>query len=389
LVGAGLPRPYNGRGKEIVGVRIWIAGGGTGGHVYPGLAVVQALAAEKIDILYIGGEGGVEKHLVERAKLRFAGVPAGGIHGLAPWHKARNLIKLMQGWRAAYRLGRRERPAALFATGGYASVPVALSAWTLGVPILVYLPDVEPGWTVRFIARLATRVAVTVEDSRAYLPARKVVVTGYPVRAEFHSHLFERTEARATLGLALDEPVLLVLGGSRGARSLNQALGEELERILELTQVVHVSGEPDWPWVSERCRALPAALKARYHVFSYLHEEMGPALAAADLAVCRAGASTLGELPFFGLPAVLVPYPHAWRYQRVNAEYLTGRGAAVVLEDGRLSEELLPAVSRLLNDRAALEEMAERMQALARPGAAVHLAGELLTLAQRGWGGRR
>jgi UDP-N-acetylglucosamine--N-acetylmuramyl-(pentapeptide) pyrophosphoryl-undecaprenol N-acetylglucosamine transferase len=378
-------------------VRIWIAGGGTGGHVYPGLAVVQALAAEKVDILYIGGEGGVEERLVERAGLRFAGVPAGGVHGLAPWHKAQNLIKLMQGWKAAYRLGRRERPAALFATGGYASVPVALAAWTLRTPILVYLPDVEPGWTVRFIARMATRVAVTVEDSRAYFPARKVVVTGYPVRAEFHGHLCERTEARATLGLALDEPVLLVLGGSRGARSLNQALGGvpslsrggELERILELTQVIHVSGELDWPWVSERREALPAALKARYHAFSYLHEEMGPALAAADLAVCRAGASTLGELPFFGLPAVLVPYPHAWRYQRVNAEYLTERGAAVVLEDGRLPEELLPTVSRLLGDRATLEEMAGRMQALARPGAAAHLAGELLTLAQQGFGGRR
>lgn len=323
------------------------------------------------------------------------------MHGLAPWHKARNLIKLMQGWRAAYRLGRRERPAALFATGGYASVPVALAAWTLRTPILVYLPDIEPGWTVRFIARLATRVAVTVEDSRAYFPPSvppnnggderggKVVVTGYPVRAEFHSHLFGRTEARAALGLALDEPVLLVLGGSRGARSLNQALGGELERILELTQVVHVSGELDWPWVSERREALPAALKARYHAFSYLHEEMGPALAAADLAVCRAGASTLGELPFFGLPAVLVPYPHAWRYQRVNAEYLTGRGAAVVLEDGRLHEELLPTVSHLLGDRAALGEMAGRMRALARPDAAAHLAGELLTLAQQGRGGRR
>ena len=327
------------------------------------------------------------------------------MHGLAPWHKARNLIKLMQGWRAAYRLGRRERPAALFATGGYASVPVALAAWTLRTPILVYLPDVEPGWTVRFIARLATCVAVTVEDSRAYFPARKVAVTGYPVRAEFHDHLLKRAEARAALGLALDEPALLVLGGSRGARSLNQALGGvpslvlspveglsrggELEQMLELTQVVHVSGELDWPWVSKRRQALPAALKARYHAFSYLHEEMGPALAAADLAVCRAGASTLGELPFFGLPAVLVPYPHAWRYQRVNAEYLTGRGAAIVLEDERLPEELLPAVSRLLSDRAALEEMAGRMRALARPDAAAHLAGELLTLAQQGFGRRR
>jgi UDP-N-acetylglucosamine--N-acetylmuramyl-(pentapeptide) pyrophosphoryl-undecaprenol N-acetylglucosamine transferase len=269
----------------------------------------------------------------------------------------------------------------LFATGGYASVPVALAAWALRAPILVYLPDIEPGLAVRAIGRLATRVAVTVEDSRAYFPAHKAVVTGYPVRAEFHG--LDRAEARASLGLSADEPVLLVLGGSRGARSINRALSGVLEQALELTQVVHVSGELDWPWVAERWEALPAALQARYHAFPYLHGEMGSALAAADLALCRAGASTLGELPFFGLPAILVPYPYAWRYQRVNADWLTERGAAVRLDDERLFEELLPVLRRLFDDRVRLGDMVQRMQALARPGAAARLAVELLALAKR------
>ncbi len=339
---------------------------------------MQALVAERpVEVLYIGGAGGVEEQLVARAGLRFVGVPAAGVHGLAPRQAARNLVKLMRGWGVAYRLGRRERPAALFATGGYASVPVALAAWALRVPILVYLPDIEPGWAVRFIARLAARVAVTVEDSRAYFPARKVVVTGYPVRIEFHG--LGQAEARTSLGLVPDVPVLLVIGGSRGARGINRALSKVLEPVLELAQVVHVSGELDWPWVAERRESLPAALRARYHAFPYLHE-IGLALAAADLALCRAGAMTLGELPFFGLPAVLVPYPHAWRYQRVNAEWLVKRGAAIALENGRLSEELLPTVRRLLSDRVALAEMAERMRALARPDAAARLAKELQAL---------
>ncbi|MCK4450182.1 MAG: undecaprenyldiphospho-muramoylpentapeptide beta-N-acetylglucosaminyltransferase [Anaerolineae bacterium] len=385
----------SGQGKEAASVRIWIAGGGTGGHVYPSLAVVQALVAEgetrffpknlvsdTPHILYVGGEESVEERLVAQAGLRFVGVPAGGMHGLAPWRAARNLIKLLQGWWAAYRLGRGERPAALLATGGYASVPVSLAAWALRVPIMVYLPDIEPGLAVRVIARLAARVAVTVEDSRSYFPAHKVVVTGYPVRAEFHN--LDRAEARASLGLASGDPVLLVMGGSRGARSINRALSGVLEQMLKLAQVVHVSGELDWPWVSERRELLPATLKARYHAFPYLHEKMGSVLAAADLAVCRAGASTLGELPFFGLPAVLVPYPHAWRYQRVNAEWLAERGAAVYLDDGRLPDELLPTVSRLLSDRAALEEMADRMQALSCSDAAARLASELWALARQG-----
>jgi len=333
-----------------------------------------------VEVLYVGGEGGVEERLAERAGLRFMGVPAGGVHGLSPWRAAQNVVKLMQGWWSAYRLGRRERPAALFATGGYASVPVALAAWTLRVPILVYLPDIEPGLAVRFIGQLAARVAVTVEDSRVYFPSRKVVVTGYPLRAEFHA--LDRAEARASLGLPPEEPALLVMGGSRGARSINQALSGVLEQVLEIAQVIHVSGELDWPWVKERRAGLAAKLQARYRAFSYLHE-MGVAMAAADLALCRAGASTLGELPFFGLPALLAPYPHAWRYQRVNAEWLAGRGAAVRVEDGRLPEELLPKLRRLLDDRAALAEMSARMRSLARPDAASLLAEELDSLARR------
>jgi UDP-N-acetylglucosamine--N-acetylmuramyl-(pentapeptide) pyrophosphoryl-undecaprenol N-acetylglucosamine transferase len=311
------------------------------------------------------------------------GVPAGGIHGLPPWRVAWNLTKLARGWLVALAAGLRERPTVLFTTGGYASVPVALAAWMLRVPILVYLPDMEPGWAVRFIARLATRVAVTVEEAAAYFPARKVVVTGYPVRAEFHS--VDRAEARAAVGLTAKAPVLLVMGGSTGAQGINRPFCGVLAQVLELAQVVHVTGRIDWPWVQERREALPEALKARYHIYDYVHE-MGKAFAVADLAICRAGASILGELPFFGLPAVLVPYPHAWEYQRINADWLAERGAAIRLGEERLNEELLPTLRRLLGGHEARAAMAERMHALARPDAAARLAGELIALARAGGG---
>ncbi|MFO7741540.1 MAG: UDP-N-acetylglucosamine--N-acetylmuramyl-(pentapeptide) pyrophosphoryl-undecaprenol N-acetylglucosamine transferase [Anaerolineae bacterium] len=347
--------------------------------MYPGLAVVQALrAADKQEVTYVGGRGGIEQQLAQRAGLRFVGIPAGGVHGVAPVRAAQNIVKLVQGWWAAYMLGRRERPSALFATGGYASVPVALAARVLGVPVLVYLPDIEPGLAVRFIARLAARVAVTVEDSRRYFADQKVIVTGYPVRVEFRG--LDREEAREALGLVPDERVVLVMGGSRGARSINRALGSVLEQVLDMTQVVHLSGELDWPAVRERRDALPARLRERYHAVPYLHE-MEYALASANLAVSRAGASTLGEMPFFGLPAVLVPYPHAWRYQRVNAEWLTERGAAVTLRDERLEQELLPTLRGLLKDGERLAQMEDRARELSRPDAAARLARNLLTLA--------
>jgi undecaprenyldiphospho-muramoylpentapeptide beta-N-acetylglucosaminyltransferase len=359
-------------------MHVWIAGGGTGGHVYPGLVVLQALrAGGPVDPLYVGGTGSAEEELARRAGVPFVGVPAGGLHGLAPWRAARNLVKLMQGVLAALRLAGRRRPQALFVTGGYASVPVALAAWLKRVPILVYLPDIEPGLAVRFIARLATRVALTTEQSRAFFPPHKSVVTGYPVRPELT--LWERTAARGALGLEAERPVLLVYGGSHGARSINQATVRALTTLLEETQVVHVTGHLDWPWVAEQAGRLPAALRAAYHPFEYLHE-MGAALAAADLAVSRAGASVLGELPAVGLPAVLVPYPHAWRYQRVNAEWLVSRGAAVLLTDERLEQELTPTVLGLLRDPERLAAMRRRMQALARPDAAQGLAAQLRSL---------
>jgi len=339
---------------------------------------VQALrAADEPDVTYVGGRGGIEEALTARAGVRFVGIPAGGVHGLAPWRAAQNVFKLIRGWWAALRLGRRERPAALFATGGYASVPVALATWILGVPILVFLPDVEPGLAVRFIARLASRVAVTVEESRAHFPDHKVEVTGYPVREDFYG--VDPIEAREALGLAKEGLVLLVVGGSRGARSINIALKENLERVLEMAQVVHLSGQLDWPWVRESRDSLSEGLRERYVAAPYLHE-MGYALASADLALCRAGASALGELPFFGLPAVLVPYPHAWRYQRVNAEWLAERGAAVMLKDEQLEDELEPTLRQLLADEERLERMANRARALSRPDSAARLANILVAL---------
>lgn len=332
-----------------------------------------------VEPLYVGGAGSVEERLAGQAGVPFKGVPAGGVHGLAPWRAVWNLTKLARGVMAALREGRREPPQALFVTGGYASIPVALAARALRVPILLYLPDIEPGLAVRFIARLADRVAVTTEDSQAFFPAGRTVVTGYPVRREFTG--LGRQASREALGLSAEGPALLVFGGSHGARSINRAVMENLEALLEEAQVVHVSGELDWPWVAKRAERLPVESRRRYHPYAYLHREMGQVLAAADLAICRAGASVLGELPYFGLPAVLVPYPHAWRYQRVNAEWLASRGAAVVLEDENLDRTLLSTARSLLKDPERLAQMRACAQALARPDAARHLARELQALA--------
>jgi len=358
---------------------LWIAGGGTGGHVYPALAVVEALtptpgpspASRGGEIRWIGSRGGVEEELVRRAGIPFDAIPAGGLHGLGPLRAAQNGLKLLIGLGRAIGLARTFRPQVLLVTGGFVSVPAAMACWLRRIPIVVYLPDVEPGLAVKFVSRLATRVAVSVEDSKQFLPARKIVVTGYPTRAALARAT--RTAALRHFGLAPERKTLLVFGGSQGARSLNRALGAILETLLAHYQVIHLSGSTDAAEVRARYDALPEDLKPRYRRFEYLHE-MELALAAADLVVSRSGASVLGEYPLLGLASILAPYPYAWRYQKVNADYLASRGAALRLNDADLARELLPAIERLMNDDEARGRMQAQARALAQPDAATRLA---------------
>lgn len=346
--------------------------------MYPALAVLQALS-DKADILWVGGEGGMEARLVERAGVPFKAIPAAGVHGVGLRRLPGNLVRLGRGFLAARRILADFQPDVLFFTGGYVAVPMALAGWRL--PSLLYVPDIEPGLALNTLARFASRICITVEESaRFFRRPSRLRLTGYPVRRELSG--WTRQTGRQALGLSESEPVLLVTGGSKGARSINQAVLASLAGLLELTQVVHITGELDWPEVEAQTRSLSEAQLARYHVYPYLHEEMGAVLAAADLVLSRGGASALGEYPLFGLPAILVPYPHAWRYQKVNAAYLTGKGAAVTLEDGRLSETLLPTVRAILQTPERLETMRACMQRLAHPSAAAEIAEQLLALAE-------
>ena len=288
-------------------------------------------------------------------------------------------MHVIRGLGQAWRLIGEFHPHVCFVTGGYLSVPVTVAAWMRRVPVLVYLPDIEPGQAVRFISHFAQRVAVTAEDSRVYFPLQKVVVTGYPIRPEFIG--VNGAAARRRSGLLPDMTTLLVMGGSRGARSINRALTAILEELLPRCQIIHVTGHLDAPRVGACRDALLAELRARYHPYAYLHsEEMAQAMASADLVIARAGAATMGEFPAMGLASVLVPYPHYWRYQKVNADYLVQHGAAVRLEDERLAADLAPTVRRLLTDVQERRRMGKRAWALARPMAARRIADEILQL---------
>lgn len=368
-------------------MRLVVSAGGTGGHVYPALTVIEALrqpaAGPSIavdDILWVGSKGRIEEELVSHAGLPFVGLSAGGLRGAGLLARIRGTAQITASVLQAGQLLSRFRPDVVLSTGGYASVSVSMAAWLRRIPVLIYLPDIVPGLAIRALSRFAARIAVTSEESYRYFARDKVIVTGYPARRELFTHT--QTAARQALGLAAEPKVLLAFGGSQGAHSINQAIVNGLESLLPVCQVVHVCGRLDAEWATEAADHLPESLQARYHVYPYLHD-MPVALAAADLAVARAGAATLGEFPAAGLPAVLVPYPYSGQHQNPNADFMTRNGAARTLADSSLATELVPMLVELLGDEAALVALRQSSKALARPDAASVIAEQLRLLALR------
>jgi len=371
-------------------VRLLICAGGTGGGVYPALAVLQALNDLEPDwqaegaLLWIGGEGGMETEIISRQHIEYQSIPAAGLHGVGLKNLPGNLSKLLQGYLKAGRIIKDFEPDVLFFTGGYLAVPAAYAGRT--VPSLVFMPDIEPGLAIKTIARLAERIALSVERSRHFIPPGKsVTVTGYPVRSQMFS--WTREQAFQSLDLNPDLPVLLVFGGSKGARSINRALSSILPDLLEEMQILHITGKLDWEEIFSKRDLLPDSYQRNYRIYPFLHEEMGAALRSADLVVSRSGASILGEYPLFELPAILVPYPYAWRYQKTNASYLADRGAAVIVQDEDLPERLLSEIRNLMGDPDLREEMKAALRGMARPDAARQIAKLLLDLTEKKRGG--
>jgi len=379
-------------------MRIVITGGKTGGHVFPALAVVESLlqsqresrlsksgedgsdSLDMSDLLYVGYAGGIEDQAVLEA-----GIPLLSL-SLATPDSVRNRLRFfLSGSLAVIRCMRRFRlfgPTVVFSTGGFVSLPGSLAAWFTRVPIVVYVPDARPGKTVRFTKRLARSVAVTSEETAALFgDARAVSVTGYPVRAVFR-HM-KREPARKALGLGDSEPQLLVMGGSQGSAAINRAVADILPALLPWARVLHVCGPQHLAELETVWESLPFDLRERYRLVATLDgERMAEAMFASDVAITRAGASVLGELPAASLPAILIPLPI--NAQDANAAALERHGAAVVLPQERLvSGELEPVVRSLLQDSDRREAMRAALIRLRRPDAADRIAELILDAGDR------
>ena len=355
-----------------------IAAGGTGGHLYPALAVARELqvAAPHIRVAFAGSAAGLEAGVVPAAGYEFVPLASGPWRRGHPMSLVAGAAQAARGAWQARALYRRLGARALFSTGGFASAPAHLAAALGGLPVVLHEPNAVPGVVTRLFARGAHRVTLGRAEAAPRLGGAPVLVTGVPVRAEIRG--WDRARARAALGLPSQATVILALGGSRGAGGLNRALAAALPALGSLphgTRLLWLCGRAEEAALAPVAAAAPVAVDLR----GYL-DDMGAALAAADFAVCRAGAGTLAELAAAALPALLVPFPHAADgHQALNAAGVAAAGAARVLPEAGLDGSVLAAaIAWLAGDEAARAAMSRAAGSLDRPDAAARIAGEIL-----------
>ncbi|MGQ9780348.1 MAG: undecaprenyldiphospho-muramoylpentapeptide beta-N-acetylglucosaminyltransferase [Bacillota bacterium] len=366
-------------------MRVLIAGGGTGGHVYPGITIGQAIRARRpeAEILFVGTREGLEADVVPREGFALETLPLMGLPRklsprvlVAAWLAGKGLL-------AAFRLIKRFRPDLVVGTGGYVCGPVVLAAVLCGVPSAIQEQNAFPGLTNRFLGRLVRRVFLGYEEAARYFPPDKVAVTGNPIRAGILAA--DRTEAAAKLGLDPALTTVLVMGASQGARSLNEALLTCLPRLLlqPRLQVLHIAGRRNYEAVREALEhlRLPPAMAARVVIAPYIYN-MPDAYAVADLVVSRAGAISLAEMTARGLPLILVPFPYAAAdHQLFNARALEAKGAAKVILDRELNgERLYREIIGLLRDPSRVARMRRASLACGRPEATEKIVTELMGL---------
>ncbi len=362
-------------------LRIVVAGGGTGGHVYPGLAVVERLEARiATRALFVGARGGVEERILSRAGREFELLPGYGLRRATLARKLGAPFVLAAAVARAARILARFRPDVVLGTGGFASAAVVLASLALRVPRVLQEQNSVPGLVNRRLARHADLVLLGYESSRAWFPAgTRALVVGNPLRAMPSP---SRAEAAAFFGLDASRPTVLVVGGSRGAHSLNVAAADAAARLASErgVQFVILCGAFDLAEVERRTRTASSLVRVREYL-----DEMHFAYALADVAVARSGASSVFELARFGVPAVLVPYPYAAdAHQASNAAPLVEAGGAVVVRDADLSgARLVAELETLLSSDERRARMGAAMRAWSTPDAGNRAADAILVVAKK------
>jgi UDP-N-acetylglucosamine--N-acetylmuramyl-(pentapeptide) pyrophosphoryl-undecaprenol N-acetylglucosamine transferase len=354
-----------------------ISGGGTGGHLFPAIAVAQALSRKEPDatVLFAGRREGIEARTLGSYGMPFTAIPAAPLYTEQVWRNWTLPLVLGAALYQSWRLLDRFKPDVVLGTGGYVSVPLITAAGLARVPIVLQEQNLMPGRATRVLARFARTVATGYPESSRFLDASKTVVTGTPVRTEFWRRRDDFPARPRTI---------LVLGGSQGAHRLNQAVADILPGLLDRPDVAiaHQTGPREIDAMQAVKAALSAPAAMRYQPFDFSND-LAERIRVADLVISRAGASTLSEVSALGIPMILVPYPYAGGHQRLNVTPYEATGAAIVIADEEVQGRLRGVLTSVLDDGARYRTMVEAMRGLGRPFAAEEVVRLLYEAARR------
>lgn len=350
-------------------MKVAIAGGGSGGHLFPGIAVAQEIMRRdrRSEVLFIGTEQGIEGRVVPREGYPIRYIDVQGVAGKSLSSKLSGMWKVLVAIFESRAILKDTKPDLVVGSGGYVSVAPVVAAWLMSIPTVVLEQNIVPGLANRTLAKVADLVAVTYMESMPEFPKYKTVLTGNPVRESIMTG--DREQARMLFKLDSKRQTVLVLGGSSGAKRINEALMASLDQLLDVrgqVQFIHQTGETQY----ERMKKMYASLGFRAACAPFFHH-MAEAYALADIVLSRAGATTLAELTALGKPAILVPYPYAGAHQEHNARKLHDMGAGRMVLDADLDGQSLAAcIKEFMQSGALRKDMRERARTLGRPDAA-------------------
>jgi len=354
-------------------MNIVVSGGGTGGHIYPALALIREIKKETKDanFLYIGTEKGLESNLVVRENIPFKSIHITGFKRSISFENVKTITRFIKGVRESKRMLKEFKADVVIGTGGYVCGPVVYAASKLSIPTIIHEQNSIPGLTNKFLSRYVDRIAVCFDEAKEFFPEKKVVLTGNPRASEVLNQ--DGIKGRISVGLNQYDPVVLIVGGSRGARPINEAVLKSLSMLGQKSyQVLYVTGDVHYEEVK---REVDLVGNPRNVIIKPFIHNMPEILASTDLIVARAGATTLAELTALGIPSILIPSPYVTNnHQEKNACALSEHHAAkIVLEKDLSGQKLVEEIDRILLDKDKLKEMKRAAKELGIPDAAKRL----------------
>ncbi|KIY20709.1 undecaprenyldiphospho-muramoylpentapeptide beta-N-acetylglucosaminyltransferase [Mesobacillus subterraneus] len=351
-------------------MRIAVSGGGTGGHIYPALALIREIHKkdEDVEFLYIGTKSGLESTLVPREKIPFKSIHITGFKRKLSFENVKTVLRFLKGVRDSKKMLKEFHPDVVIGTGGYVCGPVVYAAAKMGIPTIVHEQNSVPGLTNKFLSRYVDKIAICFEEARQFFPEQKVEMTGNPRASEVLGQ--DGIKGRLSTGLKLKVPTVLIFGGSRGAKPINEAVIKSLTELSSKPyQVLYVTGDSHFEEVQQEVELV--GNPENVIIKPFIHN-MPEVLAGVDLTVARAGATTLAELTSLGIPSILIPSPYVTdNHQEKNARALSEKGAArLLLEKDLTGPKLVESIDQILGQEQKLADMKKAAKKLGMPDAA-------------------